>query len=355
MTEIGGRTATTITKAKDTVSVTMVLLLLLRQVSSSTAASLAGTAASRPAFVTARTTDGVAFPRRPRPFFSAIRQEVSYGSGDDGVDGDVGSESALNDMKSEAVDGILPRPRRSKNRFRQHVNPLARKYQAPTPLADDWYRNVFEHSPAGSGAPLIVDIGCAKGNFALEMAGSEREGVEWGGGPSYNHLGLEIRENCVEFAMERARRMDSKNVHYLQCNANVDLERILRSANVSLSGKEGGGVALTHVHIQFPDPHFKKAHAKRKVVTEELVQTIALFMAEGSSVFLQSDIQDVLDDMRSRFRATPWFNDISTDPLEYLGFNPTGVPTEREISVLKKGLEVYRTVMIRNKVEAASI
>jgi len=352
MTEIGGRTATTITKAKDTVLVTMVLLLLLRQVSSSKAASLVGTAASRPAFVTAWTTDGVAFPRHPLPLFSVIRQEVSYGSGNDGVDGDVGSEISLNDVKSEAVDGILPRPRRSKNRFRQHVNPLARKYQAPTPLADGWYRNVFEQSP---GAPLIVDIGCAKGNFALELAGSEREGVEWGGGPSYNHLGLEIRENCVEFAMERARRIDSKNVHYLQCNANVDLERILRSANVSLSGQEVDGIALTHVHIQFPDPHFKKSHAKRKVVTEELVQTIALFMSEGSSVFLQSDIQDVLDDMRSLFRAAPWFNDISADPLEYLGFNPTGVPTEREISVLKKGLKVYRTVMIRNKVEVSSI
>ena len=37
---------------------------------------------------------------------------------------------------------------------------------------------------------------------------------------------------------------------------------------------------MAFVSIQFPDPHFKVRHSKRRVVTPELVATLAKFMNE---------------------------------------------------------------------------
>ena len=71
-------------------------------------------------------------------------------------------------------------------------------------------------------------------------------------------------------------------------------------------------------------------------------------MEEGTEVFLQSDVQDVLDDMRLKFREFPeYYTDQVEDVTLYLEDNPIGIPTEREVSVLKQGLPVYRTIFKR--------
>lgn len=161
--------------------------------------------------------------------------------------------------------------------------------------------------------------------------------------PDKNYLGLEIRPSVVQFAKERIGKHDLTGcLDYVGCNANVDLERILKRH------AEAGGGPLTTVSIQFPDPHFKSAHAKRRVVTSSLVLTLAKFMPAEATLFLQSDIQDVLDDMRERFREkAEYFEDQVERVEEYMEENIMGIPTEREISVLNRDLPVFRTVFKR--------
>ena len=45
--------------------------------------------------------------------------------------------------------------------------------------------------------------------------------------------------------------------------------------------------------LQFPDPHFKKKHKKRRVVQPQLIQAIDRRLAPGGLVFLQSDVMEV--------------------------------------------------------------
>jgi len=223
---------------------------------------------------------------------------------------------------------------RNKSRFRQHVNPLARKYQMETELPDGWPSNVFDEMVR----PLHIDIGCGKGGFLLNLA-KER--------PGKNYLGLEIRPSVVEFAQERVAIHNLEgSLAFVGCNANVDIARIL-----SLYQINGGG-PIDLVSIQFPDPHFKRNHSKRRVVTPLLAETLAKFMPSASVVFLQSDIQDVLDDMRLRFREfDKYFQDESDDVNEYMPENYIGIPTEREISVFNRDLPVFRTIFRRTAVE----
>jgi len=219
--------------------------------------------------------------------------------------------------------------RPDKKRFRQHVNPLSQKFQMPTILSPSWPESYLDPT-----LPLFLDIGCGKGTFLLEMASQF---------PDKNYLGLEIRPPVARLAQTRVVKWGlSERLKFIGCNANVDLNRILKDY-VSYGG------SLCNVSIQFPDPHFKKRNFKKRVVKDDLVKTLMHFSEKGVELFLQSDVKEVLDDMRCIFRdvGKGYFEDDIHNLEEYLNDNPLGVRTEREISVQDKGLPVYRTLLRR--------
>lgn len=266
------------------------------------------------------------------------------------------------------------------SRYRQHVNPLARRYQMEANLPDNWPYSDFNDV----NLPLYLDIGCSKGGFLLELVG-RRHGSQFKVTddsymnttkvmmedttdellpPTMNYLGLEIRPGVSQYAQARVKRRGlDGSLSFVGCNANVDLDRLLtlyQDSAGKTSDEEGSNDnnRPAFVSIQFPDPHFKKAHSKRRVVTPQLVTTLAKFMNEGDAVFLQSDVLDALESMRERFvedDGSVYFDERQQqnnkgEQEEYGMDNPLGIPTEREVSVLKKGLPVYRTLFKRNGV-----
>lgn len=205
-------------------------------------------------------------------------------------------------------------------RVREHVNPLSKKYQTPiTP--PDW-QTVY----ALPDQPLHLDIGCGKGRFLLEMAQQQ---------PDWNFLGLEIRKPLVEQANHWREELGLANLFYLFCNANNSLGPLLESLPAGL---------LQRVTIQFPDPWFKRKHQKRRVVQPEIVIDLANALSAGGSVLLQSDVEAVAVEMRDRFDNHPAFTRQHRD---WLADNPMPVPTEREVSTLKRGEPVYRALFLR--------
>jgi tRNA (guanine-N7-)-methyltransferase len=307
-----------------------------------------------------------------------------------------------------------------KTKFRQHVNPLKVQFQLPCDLPSTWPRAAYTTC---ASRPLFVDIGCGKGGFLLKLAkgaaaaakAEEKEEnydhvstTPWWS--PYNFLGIEIRPSVIECAQLRCSKqhLSGTRLSFVGCNANVDLDRLLdlyaREASAQHHGKQhdesttftnstnsdisrlqpppsSSKTSTTRrvqpmvgfVSIQFPDPHFKKRHKKRKVVDESLVLTLAKYTTlQEAQIFLQSDIQEVVDDMRQSFLeyGSNYFIDITTSSSttttttttqaiiptscdhmkDYLQENPIGIPTEREISVLDKGLPVYRCLFQRNDV-----
>jgi tRNA (guanine-N7-)-methyltransferase len=199
-------------------------------------------------------------------------------------------------------------------RVHQHVNPLAPFYrQAPRAidLAADF---------ADPTLPLHLDVGCARGRFILRMAEYE---------PQWNFLGVEIREPLVAEANRVAEEKGLTNLHYEFCNAMLWLDRLLQNI-------PDGVFQLAS--IQFPDPWFKKKHAKRRMVNMELVDAILGKLAPGGRVFIQTDIEPLADEMFKLFRERKVLTEIQIDA------NPFPVKTEREKAVEEKGLPVYRAM-----------
>jgi len=202
-------------------------------------------------------------------------------------------------------------------RVHQHVNPLSPYYrQEPKPVD-------LERVFARPEQPLHLDIGCARGRFILRMAEIE---------PTWNLLGVEIREPLVIEANEIAVEQGLKNLHYEFCNAMIWLGRLLDGLPAGL---------LQTVTIQFPDPWFKKKHAKRRMVNAELVETIVDKLEAGGRVFVQTDIEFLAEEMFALFRNDGSLSEIPVDA------NPFPVKTEREKAVEDKGLPVYRTMFER--------
>ena len=206
-------------------------------------------------------------------------------------------------------------------RVRQHVNPLANKYQTPANPVE------WEKVYAQLNQPLHLDIGCARGRFLLSMGQLET---------NWNFLGLEIREPLVIDANKLRDELGLTNVHYLFCNVNNSARSLLSS----LPNK-----TLQRVTIQFPDPWFKNRHAKRRVVQPELVAELATYLAPGGTIFLQSDIKFVAEEMCDRFSEHPAF--VKQHAEEWLAENPLPVSTEREEYVLSRFVPVYRALFTR--------
>lgn len=199
-------------------------------------------------------------------------------------------------------------------RVHQHVNPLSPYYrQTPVPIDPV---AVF----ADPTLPIHLDIGCARGRFILKMAEAE---------PGWNFLGVEIREPLVEEANRLADEADLSNVHYVFCNAMLWLGTLIQQI------PDGRLQAVT---IQFPDPWFKKKHAKRRMVNRELVDTVADKLSPGGRVFVQTDIEFLAEEMFALFRRNENLSEIIIEE------NPFPVKTEREQAVEDKELPVYRAL-----------
>lgn len=202
-------------------------------------------------------------------------------------------------------------------RVHQHVNPLSPFYrQEPNPIN---LKAVF----AEPSKPLLLDIGCARGRFLLRIAEVE---------PMWNYLGVEIRAPLVDEANRLAKEAGLKNLHYEFCNAMLWLNRLI--ADIPNG-------SLQTVTIQFPDPWFKKKHAKRRMVNRELVDTVVTKLDRDGKIFVQTDIEFLADEMFALFGEHKSLVEISITE------NPFAVKTEREKAVQDKDLPVYRAMFVK--------
>lgn len=221
--------------------------------------------------------------------------------------------------------------------------------------------------------PLFVDIGCAAGRFGIAAAKNEELSC-------YNHLGFEIRKPLVVRANAWAQRLGLGNCHYVLGSANSSMQSYLSTYP--------GPIQV--IAVQFPDPHFKRKHQKRRVIQQEMLTSIASLLAVKGTLFVQSDVESIAAEMRDRALLSEYFErsggpftprdtaltversaaGLDTDSKgeslwtrngqralagakDYGDWpvcqkNPFGVPTEREVQNTALGEPIYRAIFIRN-------
>ena len=211
-------------------------------------------------------------------------------------------------------------------RMRQHINPFAGKLATLMPTEEQlsWADRVARHEQ-----PFHLDLGCAAGSYLFSLARKM---------PHMNFIGLEIRKHLVDVASYRQARDGVDNLAFLHCNL---LSPGALDAVLSSLKKNVRSVSIFH-----PDPNFKKKRKKRNVVTPRLLSSLSKGLPHGAHLYIQSDVHELFLEMDKTIRANHQFRKLPDEVLGE-GFNSEkdnamGMRTDRENSVLRRNLNVWR-------------
>jgi len=183
---------------------------------------------------------------------------------------------------------------------------------------------------AGSAAPIGLDIGCGKGEFAATLAQLH---------PERFYIGVEIRQVVAEGFFPRFKPIP--NLVLLCGNINLSLPGML------------AGLLLDEVYINFPDPYsHKRSLKKRRIVTPELVKGLQTVLAVNGRIFIQTDDRGLFKDMAGLLMPT--FDCVSDMSRPETVVNSTGAVSDWEAERGRKGAPVYRGVLIKRSSRSVS-
>lgn len=203
----------------------------------------------------------------------------------------------------------------SSRRVRHHVNPLTSAQQQPIVLPE-WGEHYDDLS-----RPFWIDLGCATGEFILEMGTAQ---------PEWNYLGLEIRKPLVEGALKRRDEAGLTNVHYVYANILVHLDAVLASL------PQG---SVRQLSLLFPDPHLKRRKHKWRQLQPSVLNVMARHLPAGAELYFATDVAELYADTLEILDAHPAFR-LTDRPLH----NPFPIDSEREVHSRLWGRSVYRAV-----------
>jgi tRNA (guanine-N7-)-methyltransferase len=196
-----------------------------------------------------------------------------------------------------------------------------RRYQEDTPRAPEGGFDLFELFPPSSD--IEMEIGFGRGLFIVQRAAAA---------PDTCLVGIEIKKKLVYRVEQRRKRLGLERVRVMAGDARAVLPQVRPDA------------ALARVFVHFPDPWWKKRHAKRRLLAEPLLDQIARLLRPGGELFVQTDVEDRAEQCLAQLREHAAFDLPAEGRLEH---NPYGARSNREQRAIEDGLPVYRILARR--------
>jgi tRNA (guanine-N7-)-methyltransferase len=197
-------------------------------------------------------------------------------------------------------------------RIRQHVNPLKSNFLeidlAPLSLPE--------------GRPVEVELGCGEAYFLMDRAAAEPERL---------YVGVEIRREVAWAANDECAKRGLGNVICVFANMSVDLPRLFPAGRVE------------RFHLNFPDPYFKSAQHKRRVISPGLFETVHALLQPGGELHVATDIFDLgLEALAALEGAEPPLFVNLAGPWTYVKSSPFAARSRREHQCESENTRVWR-------------
>ena len=200
-------------------------------------------------------------------------------------------------------------------------SPYASAPRLPPGEALDASQVLGAFSP-GEDAGLELEIGPGRGSFLLERLAV---------GPEVRIVGLEIRLKWASLVDQRIHELG------LAARGRVFAEDIRLALPRFASG------SLSRVFVHFPDPWWKKKHAKRRLANGSVVTEIARLLRLAGELFVQTDVWETAEAYKDAIEAHPAFEPLGDAPGSALVVdNPYGARSPRERRVMANDLPVTR-------------
>lgn len=171
----------------------------------------------------------------------------------------------------------------------------------------------------GSDNPLHIEIGCGKGNFVTGMAKMY---------PDINFVAIEMVEDVVVMAMEKAKAAGLTNVLFANINAE-HLEDVFDKDEVD------------RIYLNFSDPWKKNKQAKRRLTHKNFLDRYKKVLKRGGYVWFKTDNMKLFEFSLNSFAAEDFKMRNITLDLHNSDFEGN-VMTEYEQRFVELGQPIYR-------------
>ncbi len=172
-------------------------------------------------------------------------------------------------------------------------------------------------------APDMLDIGCGKGVFLLDMAEAN---------PEKNILGIEIRQPAVKWINQVVRGEKIENANAIWYNVLNGMQFIEPES-------------IEKVFYLFPDPWPKNNQKKRRAFTPLMLDLIYRVMKEDGILHLATDV-DYVDEYHRRILADHGKFDVEILTNKDKWQFPT---TNKENFCIRKNIPVFRLLCTKKK------
>ncbi len=184
----------------------------------------------------------------------------------------------------------------------------------------------------GAERPLIVEIGFGQGEFLLHLARTN---------PAASVIGFEIANRPLTRTEQKIDRESVKNVRAIHSMAETALHHLFIPASI------------TQIHVNFPDPWFKKDHSHRRLIQRDTLDAIVSRLASGGEFYLATDILAYAEMSRDLLAETPGLDNVL--PEAWADTMPGRVVTKYEAAARREGRACYYFAYRRDHVPGPDV
>jgi tRNA (guanine-N7-)-methyltransferase len=202
-------------------------------------------------------------------------------------------------------------------RLRQHTNPLAFQGDTQRP---DW-------DAVLGGPPQELEVGFGLGELLLARAALH---------PETRICGVDVRWAYVERVREQVARMPvpPRNLYFAHAEGRMALADWIEPGTIR------------HLVVYFPDPWFKRRHAKRRFVNPENAALLARALAPGGLLHVATDQEPLAREMMDTFTAEPLLENAA-GPGRFAEASGLDAQSGREVEHISRGQRIWRLLFRR--------
>lgn len=171
----------------------------------------------------------------------------------------------------------------------------------------------------GNDNPIHVEIGCGKGGFTSGMAKMY---------PDVNFAAVEVVEDIIVMAMEKAKENELKNILFTNMDA----------ANITDVFEKG---EIDRIYLNFSDPWKKSRQAKRRLTHKNFLDKYKQVLKPGGFIWFKTDNKQLFEFSLNSFAAEDFKMQNITFDLHNSKFEGN-IMTEYEQRFAALGQPIYR-------------
>lgn len=176
----------------------------------------------------------------------------------------------------------------------------------------------------GGDGPLELEIGCGAGGFALEYCRRN---------PKVRYIAFEWRKKYAREVAHRAEKHGLVNLKVIEGDARQVVPKIFAPASLDV------------MHLQFPDPWWKRAHFKRAILLPDFTKLLFGLLKPGGRFDFRTDVEERATQGLSVLEAAGFHNPLG--PGVFHPADPDEPPSTRERRYLVTGQPVFRARLVK--------